>query len=129
MGREVGLRRPVGRDIGGESADTIVPTPAWRKEHFKTAWDRAWNPGDSIQLAIGQKDVAVTPLQMARFYAMIANGGKLVTPYVVSGVERPVPTVSEPAPSSSSRPTRRATPASTRLRSRRCGTGSTRRRT
>src|SRR6188768_2397860 len=26
---------------------------------------------------------------MARFYAMIANGGKLVTPYVVSGVEQP----------------------------------------
>ena len=43
-------------------------------------WDRAWNPGDSIQLAIGQKDLTVTPLQMARFYAMIANGGKLVTP-------------------------------------------------
>ncbi len=31
----------------------------------------------------------MTPLQMARFYAMIANGGKLVTPYVVSGVEQP----------------------------------------
>ena len=39
-----------------------------------------WKPGDSIQLAIGQKDVAVTPIQMARFYALIANGGKLVTP-------------------------------------------------
>ena len=52
-------------------------------------WDKAWNPGDSIQLAIGQKDMTVTPLQMARFYAMIANGGKLVTPYVVSVVEQP----------------------------------------
>ncbi len=84
-----GFGAPVGRNIGGESEDTIVPTPLWRKQHFKTSWDRAWNPGDSIQLAIGQKDVTVTPLQMARFYAMIANGGKLVTPYVVSGVERP----------------------------------------
>ena len=56
---------------------------------FTSDWDKAWNPGDSIQLAIGQKDVTVTPLQMARFYAMIANGGKLVTPYVVSGVEQP----------------------------------------
>ena len=51
--------------------------------------DKAWNPGDSIQLAIGQKDIAVTPLQMARFYAILANGGNLVTPYLVAGVDRP----------------------------------------
>ena len=70
--------------------DGLVPTPAWRRETF-TGWDAGWNPGDSIQLAIGQKDVSVTPLQMARFYAMLANGGKLVTPYVVSQVETPAP--------------------------------------
>jgi penicillin-binding protein 2 len=84
-----GFGAPTGLDIGSESRDTIVPTPAWRKRHFSSSWDRAWNPGDSIQLAIGQKDVTVTPLQMARLYAMIANGGKLVTPYLVSGVEQP----------------------------------------
>ncbi len=86
-----GFGAPTGIDIGNEapSTQTIVPTPAWRKQQFKSDWDRAWNPGDSIQLAIGQKDVTVTPLQMARFYAMIANGGKLVTPYVVTGVEQP----------------------------------------
>jgi len=86
-----GFGAPSGLDIGNEapSWQTIVPTPAWRQKTFKSAWDKAWNPGDSIQLAIGQKDVSVTPLQMARFYAMIANGGKLVTPYVVSDVEQP----------------------------------------
>ncbi len=89
--RKFGFGAPTGLDIGNEapSWQTIVPTPAWRKKTFKSDWDKAWNPGDSIQLAIGQKDVTVTPLQMARFYAMIANGGKLVTPYVVSGVEQP----------------------------------------
>ena len=51
--------------------------------------DRAWNPGDLIQMAIGRKDMAVTALQMARFYAAIANSGDLVTPYVVSSVEQP----------------------------------------
>jgi penicillin-binding protein 2 len=84
--RIFGFGSVTGLDIGGE-ADGLVPTPAWRKRTFTSDWDRAWNPGDSIQLAIGQKDVTVTPLQMARFYAMIANGGKLVTPYVVSDVE------------------------------------------
>ena len=83
-----GFGAPTGLDIGGE-ADGLIPTPAWRKKAFESDWDRAWNPGDSIQLAIGQKDVTATPLQMARFYAMIANGGKLVTPYVVASVEQP----------------------------------------
>ena len=42
-----------------------------------------------MQLAIGQKDLTVTPLQMARFYAMIANGGKLVRPHLLDQVEEP----------------------------------------
>jgi len=88
--KRFGFGNPTGIDVGGD-ATGLVPTPAWRKKTFKSDWDRAWNPGDSIQLAIGQKDVSVTPLQMARFYAMIANGGKLVTPYVVSQVETPAP--------------------------------------
>jgi penicillin-binding protein 2 len=87
--RIFGFGQPSGLDIGNESRDTIVPTPAWRKRTFTSDWDRAWNPGHEIQLAIGQGDVTVTPLQMARFYSMIANGGKLVTPYLVSDVETP----------------------------------------
>ena len=94
-----GFGRPTGIEFGtevGSEESGLVPTPAWRKNTFKSDWDRAWNPGDSIQLAIGQKDVAVTPLQMARFYAMIANGGKLVTPYVVAQVETPAPAGQSP---------------------------------
>jgi membrane carboxypeptidase/penicillin-binding protein len=47
-----------------------------------TNWriDRLWKPGDSLNLAIGQGNLLVTPLQMTRLYAAIANGGKLVTP-------------------------------------------------
>ena len=83
--RRFGFGSPAGIDVGREESG-LIPTPAWRKKTFK-GWDAAWNPGDSIQFSIGQKDVAVTPLQMARFYAMLANGGNLVTPYVVSQVE------------------------------------------
>lgn len=86
--RRLGFGQPTGLDIGGE-ADGLVPTPEWRKQTFKSDWDRAWNPGDSILLAIGQKDLQVTPLQMAAFYATLANGGSVVTPYLVSDVEQP----------------------------------------
>ena len=83
-----GFGSRTGVDIGQE-ASGLVPTIAWRKKTFHTAIDRTWKPGDSIQLAIGQKDIAVTPLQLARFYSLIANGGRLVTPYVVQDVEAP----------------------------------------
>jgi penicillin-binding protein 2 len=83
-----GFGSPTGVDISPE-ASGLVPTIEWRKKTYKTAIDRTWKPGDSIQLAIGQKDVAVTPVQLARFYSLIANGGRLVTPYLVQDVEAP----------------------------------------
>jgi penicillin-binding protein 2 len=88
-----GIGRRTGVDIGPESAG-LLPTPEWRKRTFtpKTDpdnWqvDRLWKTGDSIQLTIGQKDLLVTPLQMARFYALVANGGKLVRPHLVQNVQ------------------------------------------
>ena len=86
--RKFGFGAATGLDIGGEEVG-LLPTPDWRWKTFDSDWDRAWNPGDSIQLSIGQKDLLVTPLQMASFYAMLANGGSVVTPYVVSNVEQP----------------------------------------
>jgi penicillin-binding protein 2 len=111
-----GFGRRTGVDVGPESAG-LLPTPEWRQRAFTAKtdpgnWeiDRLWKPGDSIQLAIGQKDLLVTPLQMARFYALIANGGKLVRPHVVQDVEvgggnphsppRIVHTFAAPAPQS-----------------------------
>jgi len=96
-----GFGKPTGVDIGPEAAG-LVPTIGWRRKHFTTAVDKLWKPGDSIQLAIGQGDLLVTPLQMARFYALLANGGKLVTPHVLMDVESPngaaVPVPATPAP-------------------------------
>jgi penicillin-binding protein 2 len=90
-----GFGQTSGIDVGPETAG-VLPTPEWRLKTYtkKTdpcCWrlDRLWKPGDSIQLAIGQKDLLVTPLQMARFYALVANGGKLVTPHVLLDVEHP----------------------------------------
>lgn len=44
---------------------------------------KRWYPGDTLGLAIGQSRLTVTPLQVARMMAAIANGGYLVTPRAV----------------------------------------------
>ena len=89
--RRFGLGEPTGIDLSPESLG-LIPTPEWlRKTYAGPRYheiDRTWKPGYSIQLAIGQGQVTVTPLQMARLYAMIANGGKLVTPHVAEDVEQ-----------------------------------------
>ena len=44
------------------------------------------NAPETAQSAIGQRDVQATPMQMAMVAAAIANGGRLMTPYVVQTV-------------------------------------------
>src|SRR5207244_12568244 len=78
---------PKGVVIGNEAC-RLLTARKWRMKHFRSSWDKAWIPGDSIRLAIVQKDLTVTPPQMARFYALLANGGKLVTPYVIASADR-----------------------------------------
>src|SRR6185295_8776904 len=52
--RRLGLGRPTGIDIPGESAG-LVPSPAWRNRLFrKHLTDRPWTPGDNINFAVGQ---------------------------------------------------------------------------
>ncbi|MGH9093538.1 MAG: penicillin-binding transpeptidase domain-containing protein, partial [Acidimicrobiales bacterium] len=48
-----------------------------------------WYPGNSDQLAIGQDEVLVTPLQLANAYASFANGGTLWNPRVAADAETP----------------------------------------
>ncbi|XRQ12765.1 penicillin-binding protein 2 [Actinomadura welshii] len=52
-----------------------------------------WRAGDAANLSIGQGNVMVTPLQLVRAYAAIANGGKLHTPRIGVAVVRPDGTV------------------------------------
>jgi penicillin-binding protein 2 len=92
----LGFGRRTGIDVGPEESG-LVPTIPWKKQRWAdNAVEQLWKPGDSIQLAIGQKDLLVTPLQMAVFYSFLANGGKLVTPHVASRVEEPADASAQP---------------------------------
>ena len=82
MARELGLGQGTGLDIGNEY-DGLVPSPDWKQNQRGEDW---WN-GDTAQLSIGQSFLLVTPLQMAVVTAALANGGKVLQPYVVSRIE------------------------------------------
>jgi penicillin-binding protein 2 len=91
-----GIGRKTGVDLPGESSGNL-PSPKWRthidqlevacehKKHVPScgiADGRPWSVGDNINLAVGQGDVQVTPLQLATAYAAIANGGTVVRPHL-----------------------------------------------
>jgi penicillin-binding protein 2 len=54
---------------------------------------RPWSIGDNINLAVGQGDVQVTPLQLAVAYSAIANGGTVLRPHIGLDVQEPDGTV------------------------------------
>ncbi len=79
-----GLGSKSGVDITGES-DGFLPSKEWKQE----VKGEPWYIGDTYNVSIGQGDILVSPLQMARGTAAIANGGELVTPHFVVGDEKP----------------------------------------
>jgi penicillin-binding protein 2 len=72
-----GIGEKTGVALTGERPGRI-PGPAWKRENYKT--DPVWRAGDSVNAAIGQGDVLVTPLQLANGYATFANGGTRYVP-------------------------------------------------
>ncbi len=71
-------------DWPGEAPGNI-PTPAGKKQQK----GESWYIGDTYNTAIGQGDLLVTPLQMARGIATIANGGKLIEPRFAKALTTP----------------------------------------
>jgi penicillin-binding protein 2 len=81
--KRFGLGVPTGIDLQGE-ASGLVPDPEWKAKNRPA--DPYWRLGDTYITSIGQGDLLVTPLQLAVAYAAIANGGKILEPYIVKGL-------------------------------------------
>jgi len=80
---KLGIGQPTGIDLPGEASGRL-PSPGRAGSVSSRVSSERWHPGDTLGLAIGQSSLTVTPLQMARMMAAIANEGFLVTPHLVA---------------------------------------------
>ena len=78
LGAEIGFGKPTGIDLPGEKGGTL-PDDAWKREHVH----EQWYPGDTINMAIGQGFLEITPLQAAVLGMSIGNGGFVHQPHVL----------------------------------------------
>jgi penicillin-binding protein 2 len=78
--QKFGLTSVTGFELPGERPG-FYPTTQW---YDKTYGRRGWGKGVQLNLAIGQGEILVTPIELATFVAAVANGGKLYQPYVVA---------------------------------------------
>ena len=80
---EVAKKLGLGSKTGIELPDEIAGTLAGPEV------DKQWTGGKTIQTAIGQSYNDYTPLQMAKYTAMIANGGKNIDVTIVKSINNP----------------------------------------
>jgi penicillin-binding protein 2 len=77
---QAGLGEKTGVDLPHE-AEGVVPSSAWKIRNFR----EKWYAGETISVAIGQGAVTVTPIQLARAYSWLINGGLWHQPHLVKG--------------------------------------------
>jgi penicillin-binding protein 2 len=82
--REFGFGQATGIDLPGEVTG-FVPTPQWKERQFH----EKWLGGDTLNMAIGQGYLLVTPLQLADMMAMVVNEGVIYRPHVLKEVRDP----------------------------------------
>jgi penicillin-binding protein 2 len=78
--RQMGYGANTGIDIAEKSG--ISPNKNWKKKNLNKPWYR----GDTVNVAIGQGYLSVTPIQVAVMTSSIANGGYRVEPHFVKEV-------------------------------------------
>ncbi len=82
-----GFGEKTGIELAGERAGTASGPKNRENMLENNPLLNPWQPGDVITTAIGQCDLAVTPLQLANYTAAIANGGTLYKPTLLKSVK------------------------------------------
>ena len=77
-----GFGKETGIDLPGEVSG-FVPTVSWKQKKLRQPWFK----GETANYSIGQGYLLVTPLQVVRAMAVLANGGNRVEPFVVDRIE------------------------------------------
>jgi penicillin-binding protein 2 len=79
--QKFGFGEKTGIDLMGEKSG-LLPSREWKLDKK----NQAWYPGETLITGIGQGYLQVTPLQLARATATLANKGKVVTPFLVGNI-------------------------------------------
>ena len=81
-----GLGTKTGIELPSEVSGTLA------SKNYAKSIKASWNPGDTINAAIGQGYNKFTPLQMAKYISMVANGGKKIDVSIVKTIQNAVGT-------------------------------------
>jgi penicillin-binding protein 2 len=85
MARSFGLGQPTGLRLSPGEQSGLVPDKAWKAKYYKDPWYEA----ETMDVAIGQGFLKVTPLQLASAYMGIANRGDIYRPLLVRRITTP----------------------------------------
>ncbi|MCI5221295.1 MAG: penicillin-binding protein 2 [Candidatus Electrothrix sp. AR4] len=80
----LGLGKKTGVEIEHEK-NGLIPTSEWKMRQY----NRPWQEGETLSIAIGQGFNLVTPIQLALMTATVANGGILYKPGMIETVRDP----------------------------------------
>ncbi|MDD4907183.1 MAG: penicillin-binding protein 2 [Methylobacter tundripaludum] len=81
--QQFGFGEKSGIDLAGERTG-LLPSREWKRNQRK----QAWYPGETLITGIGQGFLQVSPIQLARATATLANKGNVVTPFLVNKIVR-----------------------------------------
>ncbi len=86
VARYFGLGTKSGIELPSETSGVLAGRESKQQLHSDNS---NWNPGDTLNAAIGQGDNEFSPLQMAKYISMLANGGRKIDVSIVKSIQRP----------------------------------------